>query len=257
MEIYQLPAFADNYLYILQDLERKIAAVVDPGDPIPVLQKLRELDTPLVAIFNTHHHSDHIGGNRQLLQHFPQAVVYGGAGDRGRIPGQQVFLQDGDRLEFGDRKAEVLFVPGHTLGHIAYFFTPLAPDRGGELFCGDTLFAGGCGRLFEGSPSQMLNSLDKLRQLPEATRVWCAHEYTLSNLQFALTLEPQNQALQNRYAQVKAARLRSQPTVPSDIGIEKTTNPFFRWDQPALMALTQNQDPVKSFAKLRRMKDQF
>ncbi|MGB7414317.1 MAG: hydroxyacylglutathione hydrolase, partial [Thermosynechococcaceae cyanobacterium] len=177
MHIYRLPAFSDNYIFLLHDEDQNIAAVVDPADSAPVLRKLNELDAALVAIFNTHHHCDHVGGNLRLLKAFPDALVYGGAKDKGRIPGQQFFLEDGDRVEFCDRTIHIFFVPGHTRAHIAYYF-PASQDEPGELFCGDTLFAGGCGRLFEGTPAQMLSSLSKLRDLPEETRVWCAHEYT-------------------------------------------------------------------------------
>jgi hydroxyacylglutathione hydrolase len=252
MQIYRLPAFSDNYIFLLHDPVQNIAAVVDPGDFQPVLQKLRELDTELVAILNTHHHPDHIGGNRALLQKFPQAVVYGGELDKGRIPNQQVFLKDGDKVQFGDRTAEILFVPGHTIAHIAYYF-----PQSGDLFCGDTLFAGGCGRLFEGTPTQMQNSLDRFRQLPDETRVWCAHEYTLSNLQFAITVDRDNPILQERLLDAIAARKRLEPTIPSTIGLEKQTNPFLRWDLPSIQTATKTSDPKRVFAKLRGMKDLF
>ncbi len=254
MQIYRLPALRDNYIFVLHDPIAHTAAVVDPAEARPVLDCLSQLQAQLVAIFNTHHHADHVGGNPDLLRWFPEALVYGGAVDRGRIPGQQVFLQGGDRVSFADRTAEVLFIPGHTRGHIAYYFP--APD-GGDLFCGDTLFAGGCGRLFEGTPAQMLQSLQQIRNLPDTTRVWCAHEYTFNNLKFAITVEANNPVLQARLAQVQAARTRQEATVPSDIGIEKQTNPFLRWDQPALIAVTQGQDAVQTLARLRGMKDQF
>jgi hydroxyacylglutathione hydrolase len=257
MEIYRLPAFADNYIFVLHDPQQHIAAVVDPADSEPVLWKLQSLQAELVTIFNTHHHSDHVGGNRRLLQAYPHALVYGGEEDRGRIPGQHYFLTEGDRVTFGDREAEVFFVPGHTRAHIAYYFPPISPDDPGDLFCGDTLFAGGCGRLFEGTPAQMVTSLSKLRSLPDQTRIWCAHEYTLKNLQFALSVDPENIHLKERYQQVQEARSNSQPTIPSTLGIEKETNPFLRWDQPDLIRITKSQDPVQCFARLRGQKDQF
>lgn len=256
MHIYRLPAFSDNYIFLLHDPQERVAAVVDPADPVPVLRKLEELEARLVAILNTHHHSDHVGGNRRLLRAFPDAVVYGGAKDKGRIPGQQHFLEDGDQVTFCDRTATVFFVPGHTRAHIAYYFPPKGGEPG-ELFCGDTLFAGGCGRLFEGTPAQMLKSLERLRALPGDTRVWCAHEYTLKNLQFALTVDGDNSDLQTRFAQVQQAREQNEATVPSIIGLEKQTNPFLRWDQPALIAATQGRDAVQTLARLRGMKDQF
>ncbi len=257
MDIYRLPAFRDNYIFLLHDRRQQVAAVVDPGDSAPVLNCLADLRATLVAIFNTHHHSDHVGGNQRLLEHFPQAVVYGGARDRGRIPGQQVFLQEGDGVSLGDRRGQVLFVPGHTRAHIAYYFPPPQGEIWGDLFCGDTLFAGGCGRLFEGTPSQMVNSLNKLRQLPDHTWVWCAHEYTLKNLEFALTVDAANPTLQHRLEVVRTLRAQHQPTIPADLGLEKLTNPFLRWDQSALQAAVQRQTPEQTFARLREQKDQF
>ena len=204
MQIHRLSAWSDNYIFLLHAGES--AAVVDPTEAQPVLDALNDLGANLVAIFNTHHHGDHVGGNQTLLAHYPDATVYGSSTDRGRIPGQTVFLKGGDSVTFAGRTADVFFVPGHTRGHIAYYFSP-TEEQPGELFCGDTLFAGGCGRLFEGTPTQMVESLSQLRQLPNNTRVWCAHEYTLSNLKFAVTVDGQNQELQERYRQVQTARL--------------------------------------------------
>ncbi|MEO0351306.1 MAG: hydroxyacylglutathione hydrolase [Cyanobacteria bacterium P01_A01_bin.15] len=255
MQIHRLNAWSDNYIFLLQD--GAIAAVVDPTDADPVLRKLTELGAVLTDIFNTHHHGDHVGGNRQLLTKFPDATVYASEADRGRIPGQQVYLNDGDVVSFGGRTAQIFFVPGHTRGHIAYYFAPMSEQEPGELFCGDTLFAGGCGRLFEGTPAQMVSSLSKLRQLPDNTRVWCAHEYTLSNLKFAVTVDGQNTDLQSRYRQVQTARQQQQATVPSLLGIEKKTNPFLRWDQPALQTAARLNDPVRTFSRIRGMKDMF
>ena len=257
MQVYRLPVLSDNYIFLLHDRDRKEAAVVDPAVAEPVLQQLTSLGAELTAIFNTHHHSDHVGGNQQLIDRFPQVKVYGGAEDRGRIPGQQVFLQAGDRVNFADRTAEIFFVPGHTKAHIAYYFPPNNPGETGELFCGDTLFAGGCGRLFEGTPTQMVASLAQLRNLPDNTRVWCAHEYTLKNLQFALTVDGDNPDLQHRLGEVKAARSRNEPTIPSSIALEKSTNPFLRWDFPSLQSAANSQDSVQTFARVRGMKDRF
>ncbi len=255
MKIHRISVLSDNYIFVLHDSEQGIAAVVDPAEAVPVLRCLETLGATLVSIFNTHHHGDHVGGNTQLLQRFPAAVVYGGADDRGRIPGQQVFLQEGDRVSFGDRVAEVFFVPGHTRAHIAYYFPPLQSDQLGDLFCGDTLFAGGCGRLFEGTPAQMVASLSKLRSLPDTTRVWCAHEYTLKNLQFACAVDSCNTDLKRRYAEVETQRRQAEPTIPALLGVEKLTNPFLRWDVPALQDAMQSADPVQTFARLRGKKD--
>jgi len=257
MQIYRLDALWDNYIFLLHDPVSQTAAVVDPAEPEPVLDKLRSLDARLTAIFNTHHHGDHVGANRALMEQFPDLVVYGGAGDRGRIPGQQVYLSEGDPVRFGQQTAEVLFVPGHTKAHIAYYFPPLDPEPWGELFCGDTLFAGGCGRLLEGTPAQMVSSLSKLRALPDTTRVWCAHEYTLSNLKFARTVDGDNAALIDRLTQVATARRHHQATIPAALGLEKQTNPFLRWDQPALQSTAHSADTVQTFATIRAMKDKF
>lgn len=256
MQVYQLSALSDNYIFLLHEPEENIAAVVDPAEASPVLERLKELGATLVAIFNTHHHSDHVGGNTKLLQQFPEAVVYGGAEDRGRIPGQTVFLQEGDRVSFGNQSAEVLFVPGHTRAHIAYYFAPTTVDVG-NLFCGDTLFAGGCGRLFEGTPTQMVDSLGKLRALPDETGVWCAHEYTLKNLEFALTVDRTNLTLRERLAAVKTARSQNESTIPSNLGIEKRTNPFLRWDDLELQAIVKAENGIQTFARLRGMRERF
>jgi hydroxyacylglutathione hydrolase len=257
MRVIRLEALSDNYIFLLHDAKQNIAAVVDPAEAEPVLKELAELKAELVAILNTHHHHDHVGANQQLIEKFPQVKVYGGAEDKGRIPRQEVFLQEGDRVQFADRVAEVIFVPGHTRAHIAYYFPPQTANEPGELFSGDTLFAGGCGRLFEGTPAQMMESLSKLRSLPDNTRVWCAHEYTLKNLQFALTIDGNNTELQKRSYQVKAQRSRQEPTIPSMLGIEKLTNPFLRWEQPALQLAANSSDPVQTFARIRGMKDMF
>jgi hydroxyacylglutathione hydrolase len=257
MQIDRIPALSDNYIFLLYDPTRQEAVVVDPADATPVLQRLDQLGARLVTIFNTHHHHDHVGGNARLLQRFPSATVYGGAEDRGRIPGQTVFLQGGDRVTFADRSAQVFFVPGHTKAHIAYYFPPSQSHEPGELFCGDTLFAGGCGRLFEGTPAQMINSLGKLRELPDNTRVWCAHEYTLNNLKFALTVDQHNADLQQRLAKVKVARQQAEATVPSVLGVEKRTNPFLRWDDRGIRARVNATNDIQTFTRLRGMKDMF
>jgi len=257
MQVYRLPVLSDNYIFLLHDRDRNIAAVVDPALAEPVFQQLQALGTQLTAIFNTHHHNDHIGGNFKLLQRFPQAKVYGGIEDRGRIPGQEVFLKDGDRVTFGRRTAEIFFVPGHTKAHIAYYFPPTNANDIGELFCGDTLFVGGCGRLNESTPAQMLASLSKLRNLPDKTRVWCAHEYTLKNLQFALTVDAGNLDLQHRFTEVKVARRQSEATIPSTIGVEKNTNPFLRCAIANIQSAVNSTDPLQTFARLREMKDRF
>ena len=251
MQIKRIPVLSDNYIFVLWDSQQKIAAVVDPAIAKPVIKYLQQIDAQLIAIFNTHHHGDHIGGNKQLIEKFPNLCVYGGVEDRGRIPYQQVYLHDGDTVKFADRTAQVFFVPGHTRAHIAYYFPPTKLSEYGELFCGDTIFAGGCGRLFEGTPQQMVDSITKLRQLPEQTRVWCAHEYTLNNLKFALTVDRGNSDLQARYQQVCQARSKGLATVPSTLEEEKRTNPFLRWDTPNLKAVAQIDEPARVFGRIR------
>jgi hydroxyacylglutathione hydrolase len=257
MKIARISALSDNYIFLLWDEEQKIAAVVDPAEAQPVIEKIQEIGLKLIAIFNTHHHGDHVGGNQRLITEFPHLCIYGGEKDRERIPGQQVYLEEGDTIEFAGRQATVYFVPGHTYGHIAYYFPPVTPKSTGELFCGDTIFAGGCGRLFEGTPAQMVESIAKLRQLPDNTRVWCAHEYTLNNLKFALSIDRNNRVLKERFDSVQQDRDRNIPTVPSLLGLEKQTNPFLRWDTPALKALTGTNEPARVFGKIRGMKDNF
>jgi hydroxyacylglutathione hydrolase len=257
MQIIRLPVLSDNYIFLLHDPLRNIAAVVDPAEAQPVLEELTKLQAELVAIFNTHHHGDHVGANQALLRQFPELIVYGGAEDRGRIPGQQVYLQEGDHVSFGDREAVIYFIPGHTRAHIAYYFAPALSGETGELFCGDTIFAGGCGRLFGGTPAQMVDSIGKLRELPDNTRVWCAHEYTLGNLKFAVTVDPDNADLQNRYQEVQNLRSRGEATIPSLLGVEKRTNPFLRWDSEALKKAMGLTEPARVFGKLRGMKDVF
>ena len=257
MDIIRLPALSDNYIFLLFDAASRTAAVIDPAVSEPVLEALAERQATLVAIFNTHHHGDHVGANLQLLEKYPDLAIYASDVDHDRIPGQTVQLQEGDRVSFAGNEAQVFFVPGHTRGHIAYYFPPHADQTTGDLFCGDTLFAGGCGRLFEGTPAQMLDSLTKLRSLPNETRVWCAHEYTESNLQFALTVDGQNPELTDRVIAVREMRSRGEATIPSTIGLEKRTNPFLRWDDPAIQAILDTDDPVRTFTKLRGRKDLF
>ena len=257
MHIYRLPARSDNYIFLLHDPDSSTAAVVDPADAEPVLAKLQELDAKLIAIFNTHHHNDHVGGNRELVKRFPKAEVYAGEEDKGRIPKQTYALKEGDRVSFAGRTGKVFFVPGHTKGHIAYYFSAPKLDDPGELFCGDTLFSGGCGRLFEGTPEQMQHSLAKLRSLPDNTRIWCAHEYTLSNLKFAISIDHTNESLQARLEEVERDRAQNKPTIPAHLGTEKQTNPFLRWDAPALQTTADSQDAATVFAHIRSLKDSF
>lgn len=253
LEIVRIPCLTDNYVWLLREPASGEVAVVDPADPGPVRAALEARGWKLTHILNTHHHADHVGGNLALAQATGCTIV-GPRADRGRIPGIRIEVGDGDRIALGAASAEVFDVPGHTRGHIAYFF---ATSR--ALFCGDTLFALGCGRMFEGTAPQMWASLAKLRALPDDTRVYCAHEYTQSNARFALHVDPHNAALRSRSAEIDALRARGEATVPSLLGDEKHTNPFLRADDPVLARAhgLDAGDPAAVFGFLRGSKDQF
>lgn len=240
LHVERLPVLQDNYVFVLQ--RQGQAAVVDPAVAEPVLAALEQQGLALVAILHTHHHNDHIGGTPGLLARWPGAAVLASRDDRGRIPLQTQGLGDGDRFDLLGETVEVLAVPGHTRHHIAYYL-----PNAGHLFCGDTLFAGGCGRLFEGSPAQMQASLQRLGQLPETTRVWCAHEYTAANLRWAAATvpagDPSAAAIQARLATVLAARAEGLPTIPSTVGLERATNLFLRaGSADQLAALRSSKD---------------
>jgi len=255
LNVLTVPAFNDNYLWLIHDGQH--AAVVDPGDAAPILAALKANQLTLTAILATHHHADHVGGVATLLESF-DVPVYGPAHDR--IAHVTVPLKEGDvvGLDQLGLRMRVIDVPGHTRGHIAYY-----AEEPRWLFCGDTLFAGGCGRLFEGTPAQMLSSLDKLAALPDDTRVYCAHEYTVSNLRFALAAEPDNAAIAERLKEEQAKREQHIPTVPSTIGLEKKTNPFLRARELTVARNLQSQnklhgnDTTAVFAALREWKNNF
>ncbi len=253
MDIHLVPAFNDNYIYLLRDTQSGHVGVVDPGDAAPVLAALEARGWRLTHIFNTHHHADHTGGNHTLKQRYGCPVI-GARADAARIQDMETPLNEGESIAFGSAVGRVIAVPGHTSGHIAFHFAAAK-----AVFCGDTLFALGCGRLFEGTPAQMWDSLCALRALPDDTRVYCGHEYTLSNARFALTVDPDNHALAARADDIKALRDRGEPTIPSTIGLEKRTNPFLRADDPHVQAAVgmAGADPVAVFAEIRRRKDQF
>jgi hydroxyacylglutathione hydrolase len=253
LEIELLPIFSDNYVYLLRDAARGATGVVDPGAADPVLVRLQETGWKLDWILSTHHHQDHTGGNLELKRR-TGCKVAGPAGERDAIPGIDLALAEGDRFELGDAAATVFETPGHTRGHISYWFA----DEN-ALFCADTLFALGCGRVFEGTPPQMWQSLSKLAALPAATRVYCGHEYTLSNARFAVTIDPDNPALQRRAAEVERLRAEGRPTVPSTIGVELETNPFLRASDPDIRRQLglAGADDAEVFAEIRRRKDRF
>ena len=260
LTILTVPAFQDNYLWIIHNGTH--AVVVDPGDSVPILHALTQHKLELSAILLTHHHADHIGGVPALLAKLAtsrQIPVFGPANDGISVVTDALRQGDTVHLPELDLQLSVIDVPGHTLGHIAYF---AATQH--WLFCGDTLFAGGCGRLFEGTPAQMLTSLDKLAQLPDDTMVYCAHEYTLSNLRFATEVEPDNVQLKQRLVTEKHKRDQGIPTVPTQIGLEKQTNPFLRSRQASVISsllkhhkITKSHDEAANFAALREWKNHF
>jgi hydroxyacylglutathione hydrolase len=255
ISITPIPAFKDNYIWCLHDGTQ--AWVIDPGDAAPVRSFLSKRQLPLSGILITHHHSDHIGGVTELIRDNPLTAVCGP--DNPAIAGITHKMREGDSLALLGLAFSVLEVPGHTLDHIAYFSaTPARPI----VFCGDTLFAAGCGRLFEGTAEQMYGSLRKLAALPATTAIYCTHEYTLANLRFAQAVEPENAAIKERSIAAAQTRARGEPTLPSTLQLELATNPFLRIDQPAVRRASQNQGQVSTenvqiFAALRSWKDHF
>ena len=259
MDIVPIPLLADNYGYLLIDPATKHAAIVDCSEAGPVLDEVERRGLKLDAVLSTHHHFDHVGGNDEVARAVPGVRVFGSRQDMTRVPALTDPLDDGQEFDVIGVRGRALFIPAHTSGHLAYFFTGAGPS----VFSGDTLFAAGCGRLFEGSPAQMMQSLGKLAALPDATKVWCGHEYTEKNLAFARELEPSNADISAKYEKVRAARAKGQSTMPSTIGEEKRTNPFLRSDAPELRATLRRRfpdlpdDAVSVFAKTRELKDHF
>ena len=237
LEIVAVPAFSDNYLWLVHDEASGETAVVDPGDAAPVLAEAEKRGWTITQVWNTHWHPDHTGGN-QKIKAATGARISGPAGEN--IPGRDLALSEGNEVRLGEHVGRVIEVPGHTLGHIALIF-----DDERVAFVGDTLFAMGCGRLFEGSPQQMYRSLGRLAELPDDTRLYCAHEYTLSNALFAAQAEPSNQAIADRLAWVQRMREAGKVTIPTTVAEERETNPFVR--------ATNDHE----FARLRKNKDSF
>jgi len=253
IEIHQFACLSDNYGYLVHDKASGATASIDTPEVGPILKALDERGWKLTHILNTHHHPDHAGGNAELKARF-NCLVIGPRGELDLIPTIDRPVGQDDIVELGEARARVIDVPGHTRGHIAYHF---ADDK--VVFVGDTLFALGCGRLFEGTAEQMWNSLGKLMVLPDDTRVYCAHEYTQSNARFAVTVEPHNKALRARAKEIDEKRARDEWTVPSTIGLERATNPFLRAMSPDLRATLnlENAANVDVFAETRRRKDNF
>ncbi|MGR5066375.1 hydroxyacylglutathione hydrolase [Photobacterium sp. DNB22_13_2] len=251
LTIKSIPAFNDNYIWLIHSPDNH-CVVVDPGDATPVLELLEKEELELDAILITHHHNDHIGGISELKRRYPNIHIVAPSAEP--IPGVSQSVDDGDQVEIFGERFMVLGVPGHTAGHVAYV-------GDGKLFCGDTLFSAGCGRLFEGTAGQMYASLQKLSALPDETEIYCAHEYTSSNLAFALVAEQDNPHLQRYREEVGRMRAQGTSTIPSTLKQEKLINPFLRCDQPSIKKSVANKavndSDVETFAALRRWKDEF
>lgn len=276
MRVIPIPCLADNYAYLLVCRETKEAAIVDPSEAGPVLRALeqgagtldsrRDLSAPpasredirVSAILCTHHHHDHVGGNEEVRSRLGIDRVYGHGSDRGRIPGQTQYLQEGDTFEIGRLSIRALHIPGHTLGAVAYVVTQEPDDP--VVFTGDTLFLAGCGRLFEGDPPMMHASLSKLAALDPRTRVYCGHEYTESNLRFAAHVEPSNAAIAKRRELAAELRKEGRPTVPGTIADELATNPFLRVTSPEIrktLGIAADASPADALGAIRKAKDDF
>ena len=262
LQIIPIPAFKDNYIWLIHN--GKQAIIVDPGDAEPVLETLNRLDLSLNTILITHHHSDHIDGVPALLAAFPQTNVY--APKLEQYPFKHEPVEEGTAIKLAefDIKLDVMHVPGHTLGHVAYFVN-LKHQQNDEnsqknlLFCGDTLFGAGCGRLFEGTAEQMVSSLNKLATLTPDTQVYCTHEYTLHNINFALTLEPNNQALIQRHTDTVKLRNSNQPSLPSSIALELETNPFLRCNSQEIQTSVnlKNASYLEVFSTIRKLRNHY
>ncbi|MCF4166740.1 hydroxyacylglutathione hydrolase [Zavarzinia compransoris] len=252
-DIHLVPCFTDNYVPLVRDTATGTVAIVDPADAGAVAEALDALGWRPSMILNTHHHPDHVGGNLALKDRYGLTIT-GPRGEARTIPGIDRAVGEGDEVAIGSQTGTVFDVPGHTAGHVAYWF-----EDAEVVFVGDTLFAAGCGRLFEGTPEQMWHSLNKLADLPGNTQVYCAHEYTESNMRFALSVDAENAALRVRDASVRAARRRGEPTVPTTIAVELATNPFLRADNPEFARAMHmgGEDPVAIFAATRKAKDEF
>lgn len=253
LEIVQIPVLSDNYIYVLHDPETGQTAVVDPALAEPVMKAVNEKGWQLHYIFNTHHHGDHVGGNLELKRQTGCKII-ASKYDQQRIPGIDITVTHGQQIALGTEMLDVIATPGHTSGHIVYYC-----QNSQALFCGDTLFSMGCGRLFEGSAEQMWHSLQLIKALPESTQIYCAHEYTKQNGNFALTIEAGNPELLRRLAEVNMLTAHSKPTIPTTLSQELATNPFLREQcAPIQQSLKMvGQAPVEVFAKIRQLKDNF
>ncbi|MEY4211151.1 MAG: hypothetical protein RLZ92_1532 [Pseudomonadota bacterium] len=253
LEILQLPVLTDNYIYLLHEPISGKTAVVDPAIAEPVITALNQQGCQLDYILNTHHHNDHVGANLQLKQ-LTNCKIIAAEADQHRIPGIDITVNHKDEIQLGQQTLQVIATPGHTSGHIIFYCA-----ESQALFCGDTLFSLGCGRLFEGSAEQMWQSLQQIKQLPTNTRIYCAHEYTLSNSKFAFSVEPNNIDLRKRITEVEKLRTTNTPTLPSTLAQELATNPFLRTNSIAIcnaLNISEN-DEIRVFTELRKLKDTF
>jgi len=252
MRVVSVPCLSDNYAYLVHREGSKDAVVVDPSEHEPVIAAIEREGLTLVAILNTHHHFDHVGGNSGLRSRYGDLPVYAHESDEGRVPDQSVKVVEGQSFSVAGLEVHPIHVPGHTTGAVAYHI-------GSAVFTGDTLFVGGCGRMFEGTPAMMNESINlKLAKLPDDTQVYCGHEYTLQNLRFAQSVEPDNADVTAELRAAQAKRDRGEPTVPGLMGTEKKINPFLRVSLPHVQArYSKAGDPVATFAAVRAAKDSF
>tara|TARA_Y100001970_G_C14166793_1_gene821759 strand:+ start:860 stop:1633 length:774 start_codon:yes stop_codon:yes gene_type:complete len=257
MEILTIPCLKDNFSYLLICEKSLEAAVVDPSEADPIKKIVLEKQVRLTTIFNTHHHWDHVGGNKELITENPDLLIFGHESDRGRIPGQNVFLEKGEDIYFGHEKGFFIHNPGHTSGAITYVF-------GETVFTGDTLFAAGCGRIFEGTPEQMYDSInDKIGQFPNEYKIYFGHEYTENNLNFAKSVEPYNSSILKKLTRVKLLRSKGRFTTPTTLEEERETNPFMRCNSSEIQQTIKFKDPkndlseIEVFKTLRKLKDFF
>ena len=253
MQVIPIPCLNDNYAYILHDNYSKIIGVVDPSESLPIISFLNQNKLKLNFILNTHHHFDHVGGNKELKKLY-NAKVVGFYGDKHRIPGINITLKDNEKWNFGNSTIKILHIPGHTLGHICFFF-----EKEKIAFTGDTLFSLGCGRIFEGDHKQMLSSLNRIKKLPKDTKIYCGHEYTYKNAQFWIKYGFNNLSLKKKFEKIKKLRLKNLPTIPTLLEDELKSNIFLRCDQNdvKIKLNMENDKDYKVFRKVRDLKDSF
>ena len=253
MYVNLVPCLTDNYAYIINDIVSKTVGVVDPSEALPVIAFLKKQNLKLNYILNTHHHYDHIGGNTELKKLY-NAKVVGFVGDKHRIPGIDIMLEDNAKWTFGESSVKILHIPGHTLGHICFFF-----ENEKIAFTGDTLFSLGCGRIFEGDHKLMLTSLNKIKKLPKNTKIYCGHEYSYKNAEFCMKYDNDNIDLKKKFEKIKQLRSNNLPTLPTDLEDELKSNIFLKCDQNDIKTKLnmKNQDDYKVFRKVRDLKDNF